>query len=230
MSFQRSTSVGLMVLALGLLAGCTPQAALLLQVLPDNTIPVLLGNLQKVDETNRTRLAELERGGDWEGMARFAEENAVKDPRNADWWLVAGYAYSRLGRQNEAVRCFGEMVRIAPDEILGWHLLAQAQRSAGQLQQAIRTLDNALRIRNDFPTTWFLLGESYRDLGRFEAALAGYQEAVRLDNRFVQAWFGMGSAYAKLDRKREFEEVMVVLRQLDPGLAEALARSVSAPR
>lgn len=230
MSLQGKLGVGLMVLALAWLAGCTPQAALLLRVLPDNTIPVLLGNLQKVDEANRSRLAELERRGDWDGMARFAEENAVKDPRNADWWLVAGYAYSRLGIHNQAVRCFGEMVRIAPDEILGWHLLAQAQRSAGEVQQAIRTLDNALRIRDDVPPTWFLLGESYRDLGRFEAALAGYREAVRLDNRYTPAWFGMGSAYAKLERKQEFEEVMVVLRQLDPGMAEALARSVSAPR
>ena len=229
MPLQRKL-VGLMVLALALLAGCTPQAALLLQVLPGNTIPVLLGNLEKVDDTNRSHLAELERRGDWDGMARFAEENVAKDPRNADWWLVAGFAYSRLGRHDDAIRSFGEMVRVAPDDILGWNLLAQAQRSAGQLPQAIRTLDNALRIRSDAAPTWFLLGESYRDLGRFESALAGYREAVRLDNRFAQAWFGMGSAYAKLERKREFEEVVVVLRQLDPALAEALARSVSTPR
>jgi tetratricopeptide (TPR) repeat protein len=230
MSLRKRTGLGALIVTLAWLAGCTPQAALLMQVLPSNTIPVLLGHLERVDDTNRRRLADFERRADWEGMARFAEENATKDPRNADWRLVAGYAYSQLGRHDEAIRSYGEMVRLAPDDILGWNLLAQSQRSAGRQPQAIRTLEAALQVRRDAAPIWFLLGESNRDLGRLEAALAGYQEAVKLDNRFAQAWFGMGSAYAGLARKQEFDEVVLVLRQLDPALAQALVRSVSAPR
>ena len=218
------------MLAMAMLAGCTPQAALLLQALPEGTIPALLGNLQRVDDTNRMRLAELERRGDWDGIARFAEENLVKDRGNSDWWLVAGYAYSQLGRHADAIRCYAEMVRLGPDDILGWNLLAQAYRVAGQPQRAIQTLDNALRVRTDSAPTWFLLGESYRDLNRFEPALGAYREAVRLDNGLAQAWFGMGTAFARLGRKQEFEEVVAVLRRLDPALAIALAQGSAAPR
>jgi hypothetical protein len=122
---------GLLVLAMALLAACTPQTALLLQALPEGSISTLLGNLQKVDDTNRVRLEELERRGDWDGIARFAEENLVKDRGNSDWWLVAGYAYSQLARHADATRCYAEMVQLAPDDLLGWNLLAQAYRAAG---------------------------------------------------------------------------------------------------
>lgn len=217
-------------LALAATAACTPQSALLMNVLPAGTVPVLLSHLQGVDDSNRRRIAELESRGDWQGLAQLAEENLARDRNNADWWLVAGYAYSQLGQHPRAAQCFGEMVRLAPDDMLGWNLLAQSYRSAGEAARAVQTLNSAVLVRKDVPATWFLLGESYSDLGRFDPAAAAYREALQLNGNFAQAWFGLGRAYARLGRADEFEKAAQALQRLNPALAKELAGLRPGPR
>lgn len=214
-------------LALASLTACTPQGALLMSALPDGTVSALMGRLQSVDDGNRRRIVELESRGDWAALAKLAEDNLALDKHSADWWMVAGYAYTQLGRHPRAVECFGEMVRLAPDDMLGWNLLAQSYRAAGQPQRAVQTLNNAVLVHKDVPATWFLLGESYSDLGRPEPAAAAYREAVKLDGGFAQAWFGLGRAYARLGRAAELEQVKQVLERLNPALARELGASAA---
>lgn len=217
-------------LALAVLAACTPQSALLMSALPAGTVPVLLSHLQGVDDSNRRRIAELESRGDWQGLAQFAEENLARDRNNADWWLVAGYAYSQLGSHARAAQCFSEMVRLAPDDMLSWNLLAQSYRAGGEPARAVQVLNSAVLVRRDVPATWFLLGESYSDLGRFDPAAAAYREAVQLDGRFTPAWLGLGRAYARLGRAAEYEQVRKTLEALDPAAARELAAAPSPPK
>lgn len=209
------------------LAACTPQAGLLMSLLPDGTVPILLSNLERVDDNNRQRLEDFERRGDWIGLARFAEENLAKDKSNVDWWLVAGYAYSRLGQHQRATEFYGEAVRLAPEEATGWNLLAQSYRATGQPQRAISTLNNALLAVRDSPETFYLLGESYGDIGRFDLARVAYQEALKIDSGFAEAWFGMGRACVRLDRSAEAREIVGVLERLNPRLATELAVALS---
>jgi tetratricopeptide (TPR) repeat protein len=216
----RATGLALMMLAL---AACTPQAALLMSALPDGTLYTLLGNLQGMEDANRKRVAELEARKDWDGLVKLAEENLAKDRSNADWWTVAGYAHSQAGRHQRAIDCFREVVRLTPDEMLGWNLLAQSYRDAKQPARAVQALENALRVRTDSAETWYLLGETYSDVAREAQAATAYLEAVRVNNRFAQAWFGLGRSYARLGRPAEFEEVLKVLSELDAPLAKQLA-------
>jgi tetratricopeptide (TPR) repeat protein len=209
------------------LAACTPQVALLTSLLPDGTVPILLSNLQRVDDSNRQRLEDFERRGDWNGLTRFAEENLDKDKSNADWWLVAGYAHSRLGQHQRATECYVEAVRLTPEEATGWNLLAQSYRATGQPQRAISTLNNALLAIRDAPATFYLLGESYGDMGRFDLASVAYQEALKIDSGFAEAWFGMGRAYVRLGRLAEAREVITVLERLNPSLARELAAALA---
>jgi tetratricopeptide (TPR) repeat protein len=205
------------------LAGClSPQASLLMGLLPEGTFTTLLSNMQSVDEPNRKKLAVMEQKGDWNGIAEFAQKNIAADQTNADWWVVAGYAYSQLKRFDRAAECFGEAVRLSPDEIGNWNLLAQAYRSLGQPERAIRTLDNALRVNQDSPMTYFLLGESFNDLKRADRAVTYYQQAVQRDPQFVEAIYQLGAAYARLGRKADFEATVQRLRELNPEAAKRL--------
>lgn len=222
--------VASLALALAVLAACTPQSALLMSALPAGTVPVLLSHLQGVDDSNRRRIAELESRGDWQGLAQFAEENLARDRNNADWWLVAGYAYSQLGSHARAAQCFSEMVRLAPDDMLSWNLLAQSYRAGGEPARAVQVLNSAVLVRKDVPATWFLLGESYSDLGRFDPAAAAYREALQLNGNFAQAWFGLGRASARLGRADDFDKTVQALRRLDPALATELAAMRPAAR
>ena len=229
---RRSILTGGLVLALSALAGCTPQTALVGALLPDGAIPILLSHLQRVDDTNLRRIVELEARRDWDGLAKFAEENLAQDRNrnNADWWLIAGYAHSQARRYQRAIECYGEMVRLEPDEMLGWNLLAQSYRSAGQPLRAVQTLNNALRVRQEAPVSWFLLGESYSDLNRHDQAAGAYRGAVKLQPGFAEAWFGLGQAQARLGRLADFDETVRVLEKLSPALAAELTKGRPAPR
>lgn len=200
-----------------------------MSVLPEGTISVLLGHFERVDDANRQRLAEFERRGDWQGMAKFAEENLAKAGPVAEWWLVAGFAYTQLGNHARAIECYTEAVQLAPDEILGWQLLAQSYRAAGQPERAVRTLERILLVRRDSPAAFYLLGESYSDMRRWQPALNAYRQALALESAFAEAWFGIGRAHARLGRTREAEDVRHRLEQTHPALAAALAREI-APR
>jgi len=212
------------VLALLVLAGCTPQLALLSSLIPDGTTSILMSHLQKQEEGNRKRVQELESRKDWDGMVKLAEENLAKDRRNIGWWMVAGHAHTQAGRHQRAIECYREVVEHAPDEMDGWELLAQSYRAAGQPQRAVQTVNNALRVKDNVPPAiWLVLGQSYDDLARADLAFGAYLSAIKLDQGLAQAWFGLGRASARLNRRPEFEESVKVLEKLNPPLAQELA-------
>ena len=156
-------------------------------------------------------------------FAQFAQENIVIDPTNADWRVVAGFAYTQLGQYERAADQFQHAVRISPDDISAWNLLAQSYRAMGQPERAIRTLDSALRINQDSPVTYFLLGESFSDLKRYDRAVGFYEQALQRNPQFAEAVFGAGVAYARLGRRAEWEIAVQQLRKMNPPLAERLA-------
>ena len=212
------------VLAALTLSGClSPTASLLLGLLPEGTFTTMLSNMQGVSEPNREKLAALEQKGDWTGIAQFAEKNIAVDPTNADWWVVGGYAYSRLGQHERAAEHFREAVRLSPDDIDTWNQLAQAYRSLGQPERAIRTLNNALQVNRDSPVTYYLLGESFTDLKRPDRAVGFYEQAVQRNPEFVEAVYQLGATYARLGRKTDFDATVQLLQRLNPSAAKKLA-------
>jgi tetratricopeptide (TPR) repeat protein len=217
-------------LALALLAGCGPKAALISSLLPDGTTSILLSHLEREEEGNRRRIAELEARKDWDGLSKFAEANLAKDPHSANWWLVAGYAHAQAGRKPRAIDCYGEMVRLAPDDLLGWVLLSETYRDAKQPLRVVQTLNNAHLATGGSAETWFMLGETYAGLNRDLPAASAYQESVRMNPEFARAWYGLGRAYSRLNRRADFERALEALQRLSPPLAKELAELRPAAR
>ena len=195
-----------------------------MSLIPEGTFSILMSHLEQTSDTNRRHIAELEAQGDWKGIVQLAEENLARDRFNSDWWLVKGYAYTQLREHRQAAKCYSEMVRLAPDDMLGWNLLAQSQRALGESARAVQTLDNALLIRRDSAATWFVLGESYSDLGRDQPAAQAYRQAVQLNRGFAQAWYGLGRVYARQGHRTDFDQVVHTLEQINPALAQQLAK------
>lgn len=205
-----------------MLQACTPQAALIAALVPQGTLSVVLGNLERVSDENRKRVAELEQRGDWKGLASLAERNLETHRANADWWLVAGYSRSQLNEHIAAASAYQAVLRLEPDNPAAWHLLAQSYRAAGDSKRAVNVLESALLALRDSPLTYYLLGESYSDLARFDEAAAAYRGALKIEQRFPAAWFGLAKAYDRLGRASESREARAQLEKLDPKLAQRL--------
>jgi tetratricopeptide (TPR) repeat protein len=211
------------------LAACTPQTALMMAAVPDGTASVLLGRMQRVEDSNRRKILELERAHDWEGLARVAEENIARDPYTPDWQIVAGYAYTRLDRHRRAAEAYAEAVRMEPDVALGWTLLAGSYRAAGEPQRAVATLDKALLAVRDDPRLYVLLGDTYMDMHHPRPAIDAYRGAVNVDQALAPAWYGLTLAYRAAGRADDAQEAARVLGKLDAALA-AKAKDVADKR
>ena len=212
------------MLALLIFTACTPQQMLLNALIPDGTASVLLGHMQGVPDANRLRVAELEKQGDWAGLAKFAEDNIAKDAFSAEWRVVAGYARSQLRDYPRAIAHFSELVRMAPDDSTGYHFLAETQRAAGQPERAVTTLERALLVVRESPVTYQLLGEANSDLTRYVPAAAAYRRALAIDPDYGDAWFGLGRASLRLARNSDVREALRALEQMrSPRAAELRA-------
>ena len=197
-------------------------------MLPDGTVPVLLSNFERESDTNRRRVAELERAGDWAGLAKFADENLEKDKVNTGWWMVAGYAHSRLTNYARAVECYREVIRLEPDSAAGWNLLAQTLRESGDSRRAVAVLTQSLTILRESAVTLLLLGESHSDLGEFAQAVRPYRQALDIDGGLSPAWTGLARAYIRLGQLGEAESIARSLDRTDPPLAAAIRREIGA--
>jgi tetratricopeptide (TPR) repeat protein len=133
-------------------------------------------------------------------------------------------AYANLKQYERAVDQFQHAVRLSPDDITAWNLLAQSYRAMGQPERAIRTLDNALRIDQDSPVTYYLIGASFSDLKKPDRAVAFYEQALQRNPRFTEALYGAGVAYAQLGRRSELEYTVQRLRPVNAALADQLAK------
>ena len=222
---------GLVAAALLVLAaGCTPQAQLLAAVapymvnfIPLETMATVMSNLKGVDGKNQKRLDELMTKGDWEGVARFAEDNIAKERRIADWWIVAGLAYAQMGQYQKASERFAEAVRLEPGDMENRNLLALSQRLAGDPQRALKTLNEALRVNQESADTYYLVGECLMDLKQPAKAAAAYERAVALEPQSAEALYALGLAYAETGRTADVQMVAKQLRQVQPALAAKLA-------
>lgn len=224
--FYKSTVVALL---LSTLAACTPQQMLLSALVPDGTASMLLGNLQGIADANRQRIAELEQRGDWPGLAAFAEQNISRDPFSAEWRLVAGYAWSQAREFSRAATQFSEMVRIAPDEVLGYHLLAEAQRESGQPERAVVTLERALQIDREPAQTLRLLGDAEAARGRHAAAMEAYRRSLSTQANMAPAWFGLGRSALRQGRERDAAEALANLQRLQAPQAAELQKLMTKP-
>jgi predicted Zn-dependent protease len=211
-------------------AGCTPQSAFIMGLLPDGTLSALLTHIDADDDSTRKLIYDLEGRKDWNAITKIADENVARDRNHADWWFVAGYAHSEAGRPGRAAEAFGELVRLRPDDRVGWNLLAQAYRDNKQPQRAVQALNTAHQLRKGSAASYFLLGESYADLNRDLPAATAYQESVQIDADFAKAWFGLGRASARLGRWPDFDNALKSLQRINPAMAKELAELRPAAR
>ena len=203
-------------------AGCTPQSAFLLGMLPDGTVSALLAHVDSQNEPLRKLVYDMETRKDWNGLTKLADDNLALNRNHADWWFISGYAHTQANRPGRAADSFGNLVRLAPDDPAHWTLLAQALRESKQPQKAVQALNTAHQLRRGTPASYYLLGESYSDLDRDLPAISAYRDALQIDSDFAKAWFGLGRASARLGRTADYESALKSLNRLDPKLAKEL--------
>jgi tetratricopeptide (TPR) repeat protein len=136
------------------------------------------------------------------------EPSLAKHP--ADWQLAEQSA--RLLRQarrwTNAVGGWRRVVEGAPDHVVAWHFLGEAQAQVGDRRAAIESQSRALALRPDFVEAALALGQLYGESGRFQESVAVFDQSLRRDPANLEALINKAVTLEAMGRRDDSVSVL----------------------
>lgn len=111
------------------------------------------------------------------------EKKMVRLPENPDGWLQLARSYTELQRYADAVRAYGELVKLVPNETQLWTDYADAMAmNNGQslLGEPTKFLDKALALDGNNTSALALSGSAAMERGDYYMAAVHWQNLVNL--------------------------------------------------
>jgi tetratricopeptide (TPR) repeat protein len=108
--------------------------------------------------------------------------------------IKAGIGLQSQGNIREALACFRDAVKLAPENPAAHYSLGHLLQQMGQLDQAIDCYRKVLSMNHDHAETHNILGSAYQQKGELDKASACYRDAIRCDGHSFMAYNNLGSA------------------------------------
>ena len=152
------------------------------------------------------RLAEANMEARRAGLAASIQalESAVtRHP--TDWHLAEQSArLLRQGRRwTNAIEAWKRVVQEAPDHVVAWHFLGEAQAQTGDRRAAVESQSRALALRPDFVEAALALGQLYGELGRFQESISVFDQSLKRDPRNLEALINKALTLEAMGRRAE---------------------------
>lgn len=98
------------------------------------------------------------------------------------------------GRYDEALRAFGEALRLKPEYDVAWILRGHTLRKMGDFDGALQSFAQALRSNGESEEGWMGLATALHELRRVREEIEAYDQLIKLRPRSVEAWLNKGAA------------------------------------
>jgi len=140
-----------------------------------------------------TRITPEARAAAWADGERVALQARDINPYNPDntgnmgryylTWAQATPAEDpqRAGRFQQAINYFDKAIKLAPQNVIYYNLLAQTHYVLGQFDQAVSILQQSVALDAQFDQTQMLLGDTYGAMGRPQDAIQAHRAAIMLN-------------------------------------------------
>jgi tetratricopeptide (TPR) repeat protein len=147
----------------------------------------------------------------WDAQ-RVWQDTIAKNPR---CWMAhnnLGFALVQLGRIQEGIGQYEQVLQIKPDYAEAHNNLGFALVRLGKAREAIGHYEQALRIKPDYAEAHNNLGVALEQAGRVQEAIGHYEQALRITPDYAPAHYNLGSALGQAGKAREaikhYEEVL----------------------
>ena len=152
------------------------------------------------------RLAEANAGARKAGLGgsiQALESLVTQYP--TDWQLAEQSArLLRQGRRwTNAIEAWKRVVEGAPDHVVAWHFLGEAQAQIGDRRGALESQSRALALRPDFVEAALALGQLYGQSGRFQESITVFDQSLRRDPRNLEALINKALTLEAMGRRGE---------------------------
>jgi tetratricopeptide (TPR) repeat protein len=171
----------------------------------------------------------------WRHSLGFRDEETLwrttlqRNPEALMARINLGDTLGRLGRKEEAMAIFEEVLRTRPDDAEVLNDLGALYVLSGRADEARELLERAVRLKPEKAEFHNNLGNAWRALEQFEPALAAYRRARELNPQSVTARYNVGQTLAELGRHSEAVDELREGQRLSPRHVElltALGRSL----
>jgi tetratricopeptide (TPR) repeat protein len=144
-----------------------------------------------------------------ENLATVAEElpsldeeicNQPDNPDDDEICFNRGVVLYDLGRLEDALSCFVEILERQPQKSEVWFNLGVILYDLGKLEEAIAAFDRAVAIKPNFYQAWINRGVALKKLGRTQEALASLNQALQIQPHNPKAWMNRGNVLLHLGK------------------------------
>lgn len=118
-----------------------------------------------------------------EAALQELEKKMERLPENPDGWLLLARSYGEMGRFPDAVRAYGKLVKLVPDEAQLWADYADMTamlNNQSLLGEPTKYLDKALALDGDNTSALALSGSAAMERGDYAAAVTHWQRLIDL--------------------------------------------------
>jgi tetratricopeptide (TPR) repeat protein len=156
-----------------------------------------------------------------EQAARALEQIISRNPQDTENRVLLAKVYSSLGRNDEVVAVYQELLEIKEDHdtLLMLGTLYSQNR---EYEKAEKMLNRLISLEGDSYLAHYSLARLYRELQYFDKAASSYEKALEL-NWFERLAYEVAEFYE--DRQEYDEAVAVYLRIIDEGESTDMAKT-----
>lgn len=160
-------------------------AVMLAVLLPLFTVPLYLaiGNTKALQPQDELPVADGFGIIRSEAALQELEKKMERTPENPEGWLLLARSYAELQRFPDAVRAYGKLVQLVPDEAQLWADYADAvamNNKQSLLGEPTKFLDKALELDGNNTSALALSGSAAMERGDYAAAVIRWQKLVDL--------------------------------------------------
>lgn len=107
----------------------------------------------------------------------LSEEGLLRNPTDIDAYFYKGSALCDLGRYEEAILAYEQIIRLAPANSAGYNNVGNALACLNRHEEAISMYEQALRLDPTNTRVYVSIGHALRSLGRITEAEIAYEKA-----------------------------------------------------
>jgi len=179
-------------------------------------------NRDKLSSQTLNKLVNMYNNKEFNNLINEAESLLKKYPESHFIWNIKGATQKILGRVNDALISFTQVVRLNPYFPEGFNNLGTILMDQGKFEEAIKNFDQALLLNPDYTICHYNKGIIFKNIGRFDEAIEVYYKAISLKPDYAEAYNNIGVILKEQDKLEEAVEVYNKALSINPNFFEAL--------
>ena len=153
-----------------------------------------------------------------------ADSNASKvntSEQEALRLIDEGHVLEAQGRLDEAMRCYQDAIRLAPNPARAHLNLGNVLLAKGDLPGALDAFRTAIRHKPDYAGAYYNIGNALLGNGQFDEAAASYRRALEIQPDYAEVHCSLGVALKELGQLDHAVTSFQRALQINPDLVEA---------